>query len=685
MHLLTRVGLAGNLSPAAGTLRRSGVARRRVGLALAAAGLAGWMAIDRLDAQSTSGQWRTVGGDAGYTRYSPLDQINRGNVARLTVAWRRAGVDPGLKQQFPDLRVSGNFRSTPIMINGVLYAPNAVGLIRAFGPGSGESRWEQAPMAQTIEEVSRPSPRGVDYWKSGADERLFLVRGEYLYAINTRDGSYVKDFGAGGRVNLHWDHPLAALYSWTASPVVVNDVVVVAGATAGAGDGGVKKEAAPEDIRGFDARSGKLLWTFHVVPRAGELGADTWSDESNAFSGDLASWCCLSSDAELGHVYIPTSAPTGINYGGHRPGDNLFSDSILALDVKTGQRVWHFQMVHHDLWDYDTVGPPTLGDITVNGRRIKALMQPSKTGFLYVFDRVTGAPVWPIEERPVPQSAVPGEHTARTQPFPVKPVAFDRQGFTEDDLIDYTPELRARAKEKAKGLLFGPLFSPPALVSGDPGSVRGQLIMPGGWGSGNWHTGAFDPETQIYYAVSHTQPGISRAVKTDDPAATMAYATQARGATGGPAAPLPWPGPDLSLDGLPIFKGPYGRITAIDMKTGAQVWMAANGDGPRHHPLVKDLNLPPLGIPGRGAPLLTKSLLFIGEGSDAIPGTNRDGMYGRMFRAFDKSTGKVLWETELPAGTTGAPITYQHQGKQYIVVAIGGREQAPEFIAFALP
>ncbi|MGD9902824.1 MAG: PQQ-binding-like beta-propeller repeat protein [Vicinamibacterales bacterium] len=656
----------------------------RILVALAAT-VAGGLALATLEAQPGAGQWRAVGGDPGYTRYSPLDQITAQNVARLRVAWRRAGVDPGLKQQFPELRVSGNFRSTPVMVNGVLYAPNAVGLIRAFSPGSGEQIWEQAPVAQTIEEVSRPSPRGVDYWKAGSDERLFLVRGEFLYAINVRDGSYVTAFGEGGRVNLHWDHPLAAMFSWTASPVVVNDVVVVAGATAGAGDGGVKKEATPEDIRGFDARTGKLLWTFHVVPHAGEYGADSWGDESYAFSGDLASWCCLSSDAELGHVYIPTSAPTGINYGGHRPGDNLFSDSILALDVKTGRRVWHYQMVHHDLWDYDTVGPPTLGDITVNGRRIKALMQPSKTGFLYVFDRVTGTPVWPIEERPVPQSTVPGEHTAKTQPFPTKPVPFDRQGFTEDDLIDYTPELRARAREKVKGLLFGPLFSPPALVTAE---VRGQLIMPGGWGSGNWHTGAFDPETQIYYAVSHTQPGISRAVKTDDPKATMDYATVAherRPDEGPPPAPTPWPGPDLSIDGLPIFKGPYGRITAIDMKTGQQAWMAANGDGPRHHPLVKDLNLPPLGIPGRGAPLLTRTLLFIGEGSDAIPGTNRDHMHGRMFRAFDKTTGKVVWETELPAGTTGAPITYMHQGRQFVVVAIGGRQQPPEWIAFALP
>ena len=452
--------------------------RRLVAAALLAT--AGWAASGGVEAQGpAAGQWRAVGGDAAFTRYSPLNQINKTNVRSLKVAWRKAGVDPALKQTFPELRVSGNFRSTPLMINGVLYAPNAVGLLRAFGPGSGEVRWEQAAFAQTIEEVSRPSPRGAEYWRSGNDERLFLVRGEYLYAINLKDGSYIKDFGENGRVSLHWDHPLAALFSWTASPIVVNDVIVVAGATAGAGDGGVKKEATPEDIRGFDARTGKLLWTFHVVPRGGEYGSDTWGDESNSFSGDLASWCCISADAELNHVYVPLSAPTGINYGGHRPGDNLFSDSIVALDVKTGKRVWHFQMVHHDLWDYDTVGPATLGEITVGGRRIKALMQPGKTGFMYVFDRTTGQPVWPIEERAVPQSTVPGEHTSKTQPFPTKPAPFDRQGWTEDDLIDYTPELRARAKAKVKGYTMGPLFSPPSLRSTEPGGPRGTLIMPG--------------------------------------------------------------------------------------------------------------------------------------------------------------------------------------------------------------
>ena len=504
-----------------------------------------------LAAQSaTAPEWRYWGGDRAFTRYLPLDQITAQNVAQLKVAWRQPGVDPALKEAYPDLRVSGNFRSTPLMIHGVLYAPNGVGLIRALDPATGATRWEQKPFGTTIEEISRPSPRGAEYWANGAEERLFLVRGEYLYSLNVKTGEYDAAFGDRGRITLHWDHELAALFSWTAGPIVVNDVIVVAGATAGAGDGGVKKEATPENIRGFDVRTGKLLWTFHVVPRPGEVGVETWGEESHAYSGDLASWCCLSADEELDLVYVPLSAPTGIVYGGHRPGDNLFSDSLVAIQAKTGKRAWHFQMVHHDLWDYDTVGPATLGEITVDGRRIKAVMQPSKTAFLYVFDRATGKPVWPIEERAVPQSTVPREATSKTQPFPTRPPAFDRQGFSEDDLIDFTPELRARAKEKVKDFVLGPLFTPPLVPSADSGGKRGALIMPGGWGAGNWHTGAFDPETGVYYAVSHTLPGISRAVKTEDPEATMAFATQPRGTPpnqgqgqGQGRQQPPWPGP----------------------------------------------------------------------------------------------------------------------------------------------
>jgi quinoprotein glucose dehydrogenase len=456
---------------------------------------------------------------------------------------------------------------------------------------------------------------------------------------------------------------------------VVKDVVIVAGITAGAGDGGSKREATPEDVRGFDTRTGKLLWTFHVVPKPGEFGNDTWGEDSWEFSGDLGSWCCVTGDEELGYVYVQLTAPTAAYYGGHRPGDNLFSNSLVALDAATGKRIWHFQMVHHDVWEYDTVGPATLGDITVDGKRIQAVMQPSKTGFLYVFDRVTGKPVWPIEERPVPQSDISSEHLSKTQPFPTKPAPFDRQGFTEDDLIDFTPELRQKALEVSKSLVLGPMFTPPTLESDEPGGKKGTLANPGWWGSGNWHTGAFDPETGMYYAVSHTWPSIYHLAKPKEADATLDYEVPFNPGTEYTAMPL--------IEGLPIVKPPYGRITAIDMNRGEHVWMKANGDGPRHHPLLKDLSLPALGIPGRPAPLLTKTLLFLGEGSESIPGI-KEGMWGKKFRAYDKKTGDLVWETELEAGTSGAPMTYLFEGKQYIVVAIGGKEHPPEWVALAL-
>jgi quinoprotein glucose dehydrogenase len=620
-----------------------------------------------------SHEWRYFGADRAFTRYSPLDRVDRKNVSQLRVVWRRAAVDPRLKETYPELKVPGNFRSTPIFVNGVLYAPNGVGLLRALHPGTGETIWEQEPFEATLDEAAGQSPRGVDYWRDGDDERLFLARKEHLYAVDARTGKPVPGFGDGGRVRLHWDDPLAGLYNWTAGPIVVRDVVVIAGITGGAGDGGVKREAFPEDVRGFDARTGKLLWTFHVVPKPGEHGHDTWGEDSWNFSGDLGSWCCVTADEELGYVYVPLSAPTAAYYGGHRPGDNLFSNSLVALDAKTGQRIWHYQMVHHDVWEYDTVGPATLGEITVDGKRIRAVMQPSKTAFLYVFDRRSGEPVWPIEERPVPKSVVPSEHLSETQPFPTKPPPFDRQGFTVDDLIDFTPELAAKAREVASSLVLGPLFTPPSIKSDEPGGKRGTLANPGWWGAGNWHTGAFDPETGLYYAVSHTWPSVYHLSQPTEEGATLDYAV-----TGEEDDDMPM------VEGIPIVKPPYGRITAIDMNRGEEVWMRPNGDGPRHHPLLKELDLPPLGIPGRPAPLLTKTLLFLGEGSDAIPGI-KDGMWGKKFRAYDKATGDVVWETELPAGTTGAPMTYLFEDRQYIVVAVGGKEHDPEWIALALP
>jgi glucose dehydrogenase len=656
--------------------------------------------------QRPPAEWRFFGGDKGYTRYSPLDQINRENVSRLEILWRRPGIDARFTQPFPELKPSAYFRATPIVVDGVLYAPNAVGLVEAFDGATGKTLWVQEPLDASLQAVAGQGNRGVDVWGTGEDQRIISVRGPFLYALNARTGRPYPNFGDLGRVALKRDELYAGQFRLTSGPLVVGDIIVITGNGGGGGDLGSRKEASPEDVRGYDVRTGKLIWTFHVRPRPGEFGDDTWGD-ALPYSGDMGAWGVASADEELGYVYIPLSAPTNAMYGGHRPGQNLYSNSLVCLDAKTGKRVWHFQMVHHDLWDYDNIGAPVLGDIIVNGRRIKAVMQPNKTAFLYVFDRVTGEPVWPIEERPVPQSAVPGEHSWPTQPFPTKPPPFDLQGLTENDLIDFTPELRAEALALVKQYVIGPLFTPPSLVTE---SKKGTIVVPGTWGAGNWNTPSFDPETGVFYAASITIPYINDLDKPAAPNATMPYALKQANP---PQPPSSGPQPPVSVamqgafgpttpaqearsdrmqraheptlsSGLPITKPPYGRITALDMNQGKQLWMVANGDGPRDHPLLKQLNLPPLGTPGRAAPLVTKTLLLVGEGSDAIPGIPLGGG-GKKFRAYDKSNGKVLWEMELPAGTTGGPMTYVVQGKQFIVVPIGDKSSAPEWVALGLP
>ncbi|MDE0074239.1 MAG: PQQ-binding-like beta-propeller repeat protein [Gammaproteobacteria bacterium] len=624
-----------------------------------------------------SAEWTYYGGQNSFNRYSPLTQISAENVASLEVAWQRPGVDASLQEEFPELAFNNYLRGTPILVDGTLYAPNAVGLVEAFDPGTGKTRWVQ--QAASLEEARGRSFRGVAYWSGdGAEDlasdngnaggRIISVRGSWLHALDAGTGKPVASFGDGGSVNLVPEG--RDRFSWSSGPIVVGDIIVIAGTVDGAGDSGTEwRDSEPEDIRGYDARTGELAWTFHVIPQEGEFGADTWGDGSRELSGDVGSWCCLSADDELGIVYVPLGAPTSAYYGGHRPGDNLFSNSLVALDAATGERLWHFQMVHHDIWEYDTLGPPVLGRINVDGRAIDAVMQASKTGFLFTFDRRTGEPVWSIEEREVPQSKVPGEATSPTQPFPSKPPPFDRQGVSGKDLIDFTPEIHRRALALADSLVLGPLFTPPM----EEGSIEGKIgtyVVPGAWGAGNWHTGAFDPETGTYYAVSLTLPNVWRLSRTDEPG-EMEFGTQ-----GG------WP--SAEIDGLPIVKPPWGRITAIDMNRGEHLWMAPNGDAPNDHPLLEGLDLPPLGNANRPAPLLTATLLFIGEGSDAVIGTP-DTHWGTEFRAYDKATGKVVWEMDLPSGTTGGPMTYMHEGRQYIVVAVGGSESPAEYVALALP
>ena len=634
------------------------------------------------------GRWSSYGGDKAFTRYSPLDQINRDNVKNLQFVWERPAVDPLLTTKFPDIKAPNYFRGTPIIINGVLYAPDGVGLVEAFDAATGQTKWVQQPVEPTLKDASGQSTRGVAYWSKGSEERIVSVRGEYLYAMDAKTGLPCRDFGENGRLSLNRHTKDDAPYFGWPGPFIVNDVIVIGGngggkAGGGYGDDGYDPRAQPEDIRGYDIHTGKQLWTFHVLPHKGEPGYDTWGKGSAEYVGNMAAWASLTADEKLGYVYIPLTAPTASHYGGHRPGKNLYSDTLVCLDANTGKLVWYYQLIHHDLWEYDAATPPILGDITVNGQRIHAVIAANKTGFLYVFDRVTGKPVWPIEERPVPKSTVPGEEAWPTQPFPTKPPAFDRQGFTEADLIDYTPELHQKALEIASHYVMGPLFTPPSIRSSEPGGKLGTLVLPGGWGAGNWNTGAFDPETGMYYAVSMTQGGSYGLIRNPDPNNPMLYGTGRLPGTPRPSPEHRVQGPSLTIDGLPIYKGPYGRITAIDLNKGTIAWMVPNGDGPRNHPLIKDLHLGPLGTPGRPVPLLTKTLLFLGEASDALMG--RAGIAGpAKFRAYDKATGQVIWEKEIPVGTTGGPITYMANGKQYIVLPIGGKEYGAGWLALAV-
>ena len=630
-------------------------------------------------AQTRDGQWRAYGGDGAASRYSPLDQIDKSNVAKLGIAWRRPAVDASILGAVPRLRPERNFRATPLMVDGVLYSPNGIGFVEAFDAGTGKTLWIERPFEPGPSGYRGTSTRGVAYWTDGHDARILVQRSEYLLALNAKTGKPYAGFGEGGRVNLSAGYGPDMVYTWSGAPLVIGDVIVMGSSP---GDTFTSKQATRGDVRAFDVRTGKPRWQFHVIPQAGEPGVETWENESWKYTGHAPVWSLFSADEELGYVYMPVTSSTNDMYGGHRPGDNLFSQSIVCVDAKTGKRVWHYQLTHHDLWDFDPPTAPMLVDITVDGRPIKAVVQLTKQSFAYVFDRVTGKPVWPIEERPVPQSNVPGERTSPTQPFPTKPPAFDRQGATVDNLIDFTPELRAEALEIVKRYTIGPMFTPPTVRDDEPGGKLGTIQLPGSVGGANWGGGAFDPETHLLYVPSATAPFVAD-IELGDPAATdLRYVKGKRMWAAGPR-------------GLPLFKPPYGRISAIDLDKGDIRWQVANGNGPRDNPAIAQLRLPRLGNTGHAVPVLTKTLLFVGEGSNASASAARTplGMpveitpnYGEpWFRAYDKQTGAVLAEVKLPAGTTGAPMTYMHRGKQYIVVAIGGRDQDPEWVALSLP
>jgi quinoprotein glucose dehydrogenase len=615
------------------------------------------------DAQrGSANEWRFYGADAGSSKYSPLDQINAANVGQLRVAWRWSSPDNAIAAANPEAQ-PGTYEDTPLVANGVMYTFTGLGVIAAIDPGTGKTIWQFDPETWKL---GRPTNlgflhRGLSYWTDGSTERLFAgTHDAYLISVDAKTGKLDPAFGTGGRVDL--TERLAFVqrirnYTVTSAPVVVRNVVI---SGAGISDGPQNKEMVRGDVSGFDVRSGKRLWTFRSVPQPGEFGNDSWEGDAAEYTGNTNVWTLMSVDETLGYVYLPFGTPTNDYYGGHRHGNNLFAESLVCLDATTGKRVWHFQAVHHGLWDYDFPAAPTLGTITVDGRRIDAVMQISKQGFVYVFDRRTGQPVWPIEERPVPQTNVPGEKTSPTQPFPTRPPAFDHQGFVDADAIAFTPEINARALELIKPYVRGPLFTPP--------SMEGTIQLPANGGGGNWSGASFDPATSMLYVPSITSPFLVQLGPPADPSRSNMRLRRNGQAT------MP------TLDGLPLVKPPYSRITAYDMNTGTIAWQVPLGDGPRTHPLLKELNLPPLGG-GRGYPLLTGALLFIGHRGGQVGGPQvvREPP---SLRAFDKKTGKEIAKIGLSLGPS-TPMTYMHGGKQYIVMATGGGARA-EIVALAL-
>jgi quinoprotein glucose dehydrogenase len=635
-----------------------------------------------------NGEWQTYGGDLSSTRYSPLDQINAGNFAKLEVAFR-------FKTEMLGPRPEFQFQTTPLMVKGKLYF--TAGTRRAVvsvDAATGELLWMHS-LNEGKRGESAPrqlSGRGLSYWTDGKEERIvYVTPGYQMIALDAATGDRVRSFGTDGIVDLKQNNDqqmdlITGEVGLHAAPIIVNDVVVVGAAHL---PGGVPKSRTNQKgyVRGFDVRTGKRLWIFHTIPRPGEFGNDTWLNDSWSYTGNTGVWAQMSADPELGLVYMPVELPTGDYYGGHRHGNGLFGESIVAVDVKTGVRKWHYQLVHHGIWDYDIPCAPILFNQTVNGRVVKALGQPTKQGWIYTFNRETGQPIWPIEERPVEKGSVPGEWYAPTQPFVTRPPAFDRQGFTEEDLIDYTPALREEAKKIAANHIMGPIFTPPP-VSTWPRPL-GVLMSPVATGGANWQGGSLDLETNYLYIFSNSGVQSLGLIPPPGGRSDMDYvsgratdpnaAPPAAGGGGGGGEG----GGGLTVQGLPLAKPPYATITALDMNQGTKVWQIAHGETPdnvKNHPALKGLTIPRTGRQGRIGVLTTKTLVVAGEGGFATTPQGR----GAMLRAYDKATGSEVGAVYIPAPQTGSPMTYMLDGKQYITVSVAGPGYPGELVVFRL-
>ena len=613
------------------------------------------------------GEWHTWGGDHGFTRYSALSQIDAGNVTELEVAWRWRALPLGN-------RADRNLKATPLMIDGVLYVPSGQHQVVALNAATGQEIWRYTPDPASVAERGLGlGSRSLAYWRDGEQARLFhnTLDGRLL-AIDAHTGLADPAFGNNGTVllreGLYPDGSAAESVGSSSPPAVVGDVVVaqVVGTITAP-----NQEATPGHIRGYDVRTGEMVWRFNTIPQPGEPGHDSWHGDTWRHTGNAGVWSMMSVDTETGYVYLPVEAGSNDFYGGHRQGDNLFSQSLVCLDGRTGELVWHYQLTHHGLWDYDPPAAPILGDIVVDGERIKAVTQLTKQGMSFVFDRLTGEPVWPIDEREVPSSEVPGERVSPTQPFPSLPEPYLSQGYDEDELLDFTPALRAEALEIAGRYVRGPIYTPPTPLR--EGGTQGTWVNPGYQGGSNWNGGAFDPVNGHMFVPLRKAP-MAAALLTPDPDQTNWRYLRA---------------PSVFIQGprdLPIVRPPWSLITATDMNRGRHTWSRSIGpasDYIRQHPDLQglDLDFDNMGHPMiRPSPLATATLLFLAEAGhlSGDPG-------GPMFRAYDKNTGEVVAEIELPAKASGAPMTYFHKGYQYIVIAVATAEHPAELVALALP
>jgi len=614
---------------------------------------------------AAGGSWYVWGGDPGSTRYSDLSGIDASNVGDLEIAWRWKMDNYGPSPEFRS-------QTVPLMVDGMLLATAGMNRdVVAIDAATGQTLWMyRHDEGERAERSPRHnSGRGVAYWEdeAGRGRVVTVTPGFHLVALDADTGRPVPGFGTEGVVDLmeglrvpEGVDPVGMVGN-SSPPVIANDVIVVGPAFL-TGFRPVSMKNVKGDISGYDVRTGERIWTFQTIPEPGEPGYETWENGSAEYTGNVGVWPPFSADPELGLVYLPVEAPTNDLYGGHRPGDNLYSSSLVALDIRTGEMAWYYQLIHHDIWDYDMPSAPILVDVDVEGRGPSRLVVAlTKQGWAFVFDRVTGEPIWPIEERTVPPSDVPGERASPTQPFPTKPAPFDLQGVSVDDVIDFTPELRAEALEILERYRLGPLYTPPSVLTDDN---FGTLMVPGALGAAAWEGGAVDVETGVLYVGSSTVV-TAVALAPDADASDMDFIQSADART-------------PNVRGLPIVKPPYGRITAIDLETGDQLWMIPNGDTPRsirEHEALAGLEIPRTGKSTRAGTLVTRTLLFAGEGWGGDP----------WLRAIDKATGAIVHEIELPGTQNGHPITYEVDGRQFIALSVGGPGQAPEIVALALP